>query len=52
MIRLEEKKETSIHVEVITWFIVNITLCSAHHTLLTALTVFKQARVVFIIILL
>ena len=44
--RLAEKKETSIHLEAITWFIVNITLCSVHYTLLTALTVFKQAGVI------
>ena len=46
MIGIAEKKETSIHLEAITWFIVNITLCSAHHTLLTTLTVFKQEGVI------
>lgn len=47
MIILAEKKETSVHLEAITWFIVNITLCFAHCTLLITLTVFKQAGVVF-----
>ena len=43
---IAEKKETSIHLEAITWFIVNITLCSANHTLLTTLTVFQKAGVI------
>ena len=46
MIRLAEKKETIIHLEAITWFIVNITLCSVHYTSLTTLTVFQKAGVI------